>query len=326
MTTEAIPLIQTFDLSKRYGPLTAVEGLNLTVRQGSIYGFLGPNGAGKTTAMGMIMGLVRPTRGRVELFGEPAGRGSHSLYRRTGAVVQGPIFYPYLSGRENLRLLGEVSGGVEPRRIDQVLDRVGLLHRAEDRFSAFSLGMKQRLALAAALVHDPELLVLDEPTNGLDPAGMHEVRELIRALARDGKTIFLSSHLLHEVEQLCDHVGIIQGGRLVWEGPVAAMNRAVRGFQVQFRTAEEAQRAQVCLKGQGWIRSVAVAREGRGPVRLDPSCTLWVDVAPAEAARLSEALARAGLYPTALVPVQASLEAFFLEVTGRERMAPPSAG
>lgn len=318
-------MIQTFALSKSYGPLTAVDGLNLTVRKGWIYGFLGPNGAGKTTAMGMIMGLVRPTRGRVALFGEPIGPRTRHLYRRTGAVVQGPIFYPYLSARENLRLLGEISRGVDPRRIDQVLDRVGLLHRADHRFSAFSLGMKQRLALAGALLHDPELLVLDEPTNGLDPAGMHEVRELIRSLAREGKTIFLSSHLLHEVEQLCDHVGIIQGGRLVWEGPVEAMNRSVRGFHVQFSTAKEAARARARLAGKGWVCAVAAAR-GDGSVWLDPSRTLWVDVAPDAAARLSQTLARAGLYPTALVPVQASLEAFFLEVIGGEGVASPPAG
>lgn len=312
-----------------------MDGLNLTVRKGWIYGFLGPNGAGKTTAMGMVMGLVRPTRGRVLLFGEPAGPRSRHLYRRVGAVVQGPIFYPYLSGRENLRLLGEISLGVDARRIDQVLDRVGLLRRAGHRFSTYSLGMKQRLALAAALLHDPELLVLDEPTNGLDPAGTHEVRELIRSLAREGKTIFLSSHLLHEVEQLCDHVGIIQGGRLVWEGPAAAMNRVARGFHVQFGTVEEAERARGYLAGQKWIRSVVPAGRpaaagsaagGPGLVRLDPGRTLWVDVAPAEAARLSRALAWAGLYPSALVPVQASLEAFFLEVTGGDAVVPPPAG
>ncbi|BAS26892.1 ABC transporter ATP-binding protein [Limnochorda pilosa] len=303
-----------------------MEELNLTVRRGWIYGFLGPNGAGKTTAMGMIMGLVRPTRGRVELFGEPVGAGTHHVYRRIGAVVQGPVFYPYLSAHDNLRVLAEVTGRVGPPRIAAALDRVGLLDRARDRFSTFSLGMKQRLALAAALLHEPELLVLDEPTNGLDPAGMHEVRELIRSLAREGKTIFLSSHLLHEVEQLCDHVGIIQGGRLVLEGSVEDLAQAARGFRLELGTHEEARRALERLQGLPWVRQASLngmGLNGNGGVRLDPTRTLWVEAAADQGARLTESLAEAGLFVTALVPVQASLEDFFLEVTSHGDVAAP---
>jgi ABC-2 type transport system ATP-binding protein len=198
------------NLTKRYGDLLAVDDLSLTVRAGEVYGFLGPNGAGKTTTLRILLGLMRPTAGSARTQGD------------VGALIEGPAFYPYLSGRTNLRVLAR-HAGVADERIDVVLDLVDLSGRQDDRYSAYSMGMKQRLGVAAALLKDPRLLVLDEPTNGLDPAGMADMRMLIRRLGAAGCTVLLSSHLLGEVEQICDRVGIISHGRLVREGTVAEL-------------------------------------------------------------------------------------------------------
>src|SRR5690349_4223136 len=208
-------VIETEALTKRYGETSAVQELGLRVRRGEVYGFLGPNGAGKTTTLRMLLGLVRPTAGRAAVLGAPAGE----RLARIGAMVEAPAFYPYLSGRDNLRVLAG-HAGVARERIDVVLDEVRLLDRGGDRVSGYSLGMKQRLGVAAALLKDPELLILDEPTNGLDPAGMAEMRSLIRDLGQGNRTVLLSSHLLGEIEQICDRVGVIRGGKLVAEGTV----------------------------------------------------------------------------------------------------------
>src|SRR6266540_2029583 len=207
--------IVTQGLTKRYGELFAVRELDLTVRAGEVYGFLGPNGAGKTTTLRMLLGLVRPTAGRVLLHGRPPG----SL-DGVGALIEGPAFYPYLSGRDNLRVLAR-HAAVPGKRVDVVLDLVDLSARAGDRYATYSLGMKQRLGVAAALLKDPRLLILDEPTNGLDPAGMADMRAMIRRLGAAGCTVLVSSHLLGEVQQICDRVGVISHGRLVREGTVA---------------------------------------------------------------------------------------------------------
>jgi ABC-2 type transport system ATP-binding protein len=209
--------VHTEGLTKRYGNLTAVDALDLDVRAGEIYGFLGPNGAGKTTTLRMLLGLVRPTSGSIRVLGEPPGR-----HGGVGALIEGPAFYPYLSGRDNLRVLARYSG-THAGRIDVALDLVDLAGRAGDRYGTYSLGMKQRLGMAAALLKDPRLLILDEPTNGLDPAGMADVRTLIRRLGAAGCTVLLSSHLLGEVQQICDRVGVIAGGRLVAESTVAEL-------------------------------------------------------------------------------------------------------
>jgi ABC-2 type transport system ATP-binding protein len=210
-------IVVTNDLTKRYGERVAVDAVNLTVRQGEIYGFLGPNGAGKTTTLRMLLGLVRPTSGGATVLGYAPG--SPNGLRRIGALVEGPGFYPYLSGRENLRVLARyISQG--DVAVAAALERVDLTDRADDRYRTYSLGMKQRLGVAAALLGDPALLILDEPTNGLDPAGMADMRDLIRSLAGRGQTVMLSSHLLGEVEQICDRVGVISGGRLLVESSV----------------------------------------------------------------------------------------------------------
>jgi ABC-2 type transport system ATP-binding protein len=215
MTIEAdTPVIQTYDLKKRYRKTPAVDGISFEVESGQVFGFLGPNGAGKTTTIGLLLGIITPTEGSFRLFGGETAADLHSARQRIGATLEHPNFYPYLSGRDNLRIVAGVKGETR-NEIDRVLDVVGLGRRAKGKFKTYSLGMKQRLALAATMLGDPELIILDEPANGLDPEGMREIREIIRELGQRGKTIFLSSHLLSEVERTCTHVAIIQQGRIV---------------------------------------------------------------------------------------------------------------
>ncbi|MEE9285314.1 MAG: ABC transporter ATP-binding protein, partial [Dehalococcoidia bacterium] len=292
----------TVGLSKRYGRLLALEDMNLEVHRGRVYGFLGPNGAGKTTTIGLILGLLAPTSGHVELFGLDTRTHLSAALRRTGAILEGQAYYPLLSGRDNLRVWAALSDGVTSERMDEVLDQVGLLGRSGDKVRTYSQGMKQRLGLAAALLHDPELLVLDEPTNGLDPAGMREVRELIRELARMGKSVFLSSHLLGEVEQTCDDVGIVKEGRLLTQGPVTDLLGS--GQALEMRVTDPERAAQV-LEGLDWVSDVR--REGE---------CLVVGAPPERAAELSQALAEQQVYLSELRPREGSLEKFFLEVTG----------
>jgi ABC-2 type transport system ATP-binding protein len=295
-------ILRTVGLSKRYGRLLALDDLNLEVPRGQVYGFLGPNGAGKTTTISLILGLLAATRGHVEMFGLDARGHLSETLRRTGAVLEGPSFYPLLSGRDNLRIWGALSGGVEDKRISEVLDMVGLRERGRDKVRTYSQGMKQRLGLAAAILHDPELLVLDEPTNGLDPAGMREFRGLIKGLGEMGKTVFVSSHLLSEVEQMCDHVGIVKGGRLVAQESVTTLLR--RGEALEMRVTDPERAVQV-LTGLDWVDSVR--REDN---------RLVVEAPRERAAELSRALAERQIYLSELRPREGSLEEFFLEVTG----------
>jgi ABC-2 type transport system ATP-binding protein len=216
-------VVTTNRLSKRYGDRLAVDSVSLTVRRGEVYGFLGPNGAGKTTTLRMLLGMVRPTSGRASVLGAPPG--SPAALPRVGALIEGPGFYPYLSGRDNLRVLARYRG-LGNRAADAALDRVDLGPRGGDRFRSYSLGMKQRLGVAAALLGEPDLLVLDEPTNGLDPAGMADMRRLLVDVAAGGQTVLLSSHLLAEVQEICHRVGVIADGRLVAEGTVADLRGA----------------------------------------------------------------------------------------------------
>src|SRR4051794_28962573 len=222
--------IATSGLTKRFGHQVAVDQLDLTVPAGAVYGFLGPNGSGKTTTIRMLLGLVTPTSGQVELLGEPMPGRSGTVLPRVGALVEGPAFHPYLSGRDNLLRLDAADLTTDPRssrrRVDAALDRVGLLAAATKRYRAYSLGMRQRLAIAGALLTPRDLLVLDEPTNGLDPQGTREVRHLVASLAEDGATVLISSHLLSEVEQICTHLGIMSDGRLVAQGTVGSLRGA----------------------------------------------------------------------------------------------------
>jgi ABC-2 type transport system ATP-binding protein len=288
-------VIETEALTKRYGESVAVDDLALRVRRGEVYGFLGPNGAGKTTTLRMLLGLVRPTAGRVTVLGAPAAQ----RLRRIGAMVEAPAFYPYLSGRDNLRVLAGHAGAAR-ERIDVVLDEVGLLDRAGDRVASYSLGMKQRLGVAAALLKDPELLILDEPTNGLDPAGMAEMRAFIRSLGSDGRTVVLSSHLMGEVEQVADRVGVISDGALVAEGTVEQLRGRPR-LRVRAEPAAAAARLIGALPGVGAVTS----RDGLLDVAVDP----------ARAPEINRALVEAGIAVSALYAEQPSLEEVFLELT-----------
>jgi len=299
-TTDVV--LRTVGLSKRYGRLLALSDLNLEVRRGQVYGFLGPNGAGKTTTIALTLGLIAPSRGHVEMFGLDTRAHLAEALRRAGAVLESPSFYPLLSGRDNLRVWAALSGGVSEKRLDEVIDLVGLQARGRDKVRTYSLGMKQRLGLAAALMHDPELLVLDEPTNGLDPAGMREFRQLIRGLGQMGKTVFVSSHLLGEVEQMCDHVGIVKQGSLLTQGSVEMMLR--RSEALEMRVTDPDVAVQV-LAALDWVRGVK--REG--------DC-LTVEAPRERAAELSRALAEHQIYLFELRPRDSSLEEFFLEVTG----------
>ena len=272
--------IQTEGLTKRFGGRVAVDRLDLEVRPGQVFGFLGPNGAGKTTTIGMLLGLIRPTEGRALVLGHDVQREPELALADVGAMVEAPAFYPYLSGRDNLRVLAR-AGGLPMMRADAALDTVELSDRARDRFHAYSQGMRQRLGIAAALLHEPRLIILDEPTNGLDPAGQLEIRELIRTLAASGRTIFLSSHLLHEVEQLCDEVAILKAGRVVARGTVAEL-----------------------LRGRDWVGGV----ERHGD-------TLHVDAPAERAGEITMLLAGQGIPVAEIRGSEQHLEEFFLEVT-----------
>ena len=293
-------VIQTDRLTKRYGRILAVDRLSLEVPRGRVFGLLGPNGSGKTTTMGMLLGLVRPTSGSLSLLG--SGSRHAEALRRVGAIVESPSFYPYLSGRANLTYFQGVSGGGSRREVDDLLEQVGLADRADDRFGDYSLGVKQRLGLAYTLLGDPELLLLDEPTNGMDPAGMAEIRELIRSLGTDGRTVLLSSHLLHEVEQVCDSVAILSHGKLIAQGAVADLLRLQE--QVRLRTSDDAKAVEI-LAGLDWVEGVETTDDG-----------LIVTVAHERSSELTAALSRSEVYVTEIAPLQISLEQYFLDVTG----------
>ena len=296
-------VLRTVDLTKRFGAITAVDRLNLHVRVGEVLGFLGPNGSGESTTAGMILGLITPTAGRVELFGRD--RAAHGLDRRRliGAVIEQPAFYGYLSGRDNLRALALAAGGVPQRRVDALLAQVGLAERAHSPFKTYSLGMKQRLGIASTLLTDPALVILDEPTNGLDPAGQREVRDLIPLLAREGRAVLLASHLLREVEQICDRVAIIRRGRLVESGTVHDLIHRDSIIEI---TVEERQQAVTTLRALPFVEKVEVD-SGSGRVQV---------TAPAErGAEINRALAEKGVFASAIVPRTSSLEDLFLELT-----------
>ncbi len=291
-------VVETRNLTKRYGKrVVAVDSLNLRLRRGEVYGFLGPNGAGKTTTLRMLLGLIRPTSGSAVVLGERPG--SPSSLSRLGALVETPAFYPYLSGRDNLRVLA-LHAGIPTDRIGTALEQVDLSARARDAFKTYSLGMKQRLGVAAALMKDPELLILDEPTNGLDPAGMAEMRVLIKSLGRGNRTVLLSSHLMTEVEQICDRVGVIHGGKLVAEGRVDEL-RGQGSLRVRAYPLDEAQRVVSGVKG---VAGVQIVED-----------TLRIAVAPTEAARINRKLINAGIAVSELYSERASLETIFLELT-----------
>lgn len=234
--------IRTVGLTRVFRSHKAVDSVNLEVRTGEVFGFLGPNGAGKTTTINMILGLIRPTAGHVEILGQKADWACPALRRHVGSLLDGVRFYPYLSGRDNLRVFAAALDGIPSYRIDEVLDLVGLAGRARDKVKGYSHGMQRRLGLALALLHDPAVLVLDEPANGLDPAGIKEMRDLMKALAAQGKAVFLSSHLLHEVEMICDRVAILQRGAVLAQGRVDELLCAAPAVEIGVDRPDEAER------------------------------------------------------------------------------------
>ncbi|WP_413800733.1 ABC transporter ATP-binding protein [Streptomyces iranensis] len=308
--------VETRGLTKRYrGGQLAVDALDLSVPRGSVFGFLGPNGSGKTTTIRMLMGLIEPTSGRASLLGEPMPRAARSVLPRVGALIEGPALYPFLTGRDNLLRYDAADPTADPRtrapRVAAALDRVGLAAAAGKKARAYSLGMKQRLGLAAALLQPRELLVLDEPTNGLDPQGMREIRALVRELAEEGTTVFLSSHLLDEIEQVCTHAAVMAQGRLITQGTVAELAAGSRG-RLAVTTPDPVDAVRV-LKEHGVTDLVVLDERVSGEL---PVPGPGVDDAPLELADLNAALVRAGVRVRAFGAERASLEDAFVALTG----------
>jgi len=300
--TQESVVIRTIGLSKSFGKLDAVKNLNMELRRGEVFGFLGPNGAGKSTTVGMILGLIAPTAGSIELFGVKQDGHHWTALRRIGAIVEEPAFYPYLSGWDNLRVLAKSIGDIPKNKITEVLERVGLLDRAKDQYGHYSMGMKQRLGIASTLLRDPELIILDEPTNGLDPAGTKEIRDLIPKLAHESRAILLCSHLLHEVEMVCSHVAIIKQGVVIADAPIKELLSQGNRLQIKVNNVEKATEI---LSSLSWIKSVKIEGD-----------YLAVDVPGDRSAEVNLALAEKGILVAELVNRTASLESVFLQLTG----------
>jgi ABC-2 type transport system ATP-binding protein len=288
--------------------VAAIDNVDLAIPEGGVFGFLGPNGSGKTTTIRCVLGLVRPTRGRIGLLSRPVPGGLHHALRAVGAVVESPALFPTMTGRENLRLLGAIDR-IGNHRVEEVLGFVGLEERAGDAVRKYSLGMRQRLGLAAALLKDPELLILDEPANGLDPAGIRQVRSLMRQLGDEGRTVFVSSHILSEIEHTCDRVAILSRGRCVSQGTVRDVLASAGAGEAMLVKVGDLDAGVVALRRAG-IR----AERCDGHVR--------VAIAPAQAERVTRTLAQEHQWVTDLRPEERSLEDLFLELTGDAGSAP----
>jgi len=295
-------VIETRALTKKFGERAAVNGVDLTVGAGVAFGFLGPNGAGKTTMIRTLLGLTQPTSGEVALLGLPQPTKRAEALARVGAIVEEPRFHPHLTGRQNLKIVAAARDRAAEARIGESLERVGLAQRADDRVKTYSLGMRQRLGIARCLLADPALLILDEPMNGLDPAGILEMRRLIRAFVDEGRTVFLSSHLLDEVEKTCDQVAIVDEGRVIVQGAVGEI--AARGEPTVLVEVDDVAAARRVLDGRD------IEEEGSGGLRVK----LGDGVTAAELNRL---LVEAGLAVSRLEPARATLEETFLEITSR---------
>jgi ABC-2 type transport system ATP-binding protein len=301
-----VAVIEVRGLKKDYrrlrgGATRAVDGLDLAIESGGVFGFLGPNGSGKTTTFRCILGLARPTEGSCRILGADSQGSLHEVIDRVGAIVETPALFPTFSGRRNLELLASLRG-IPDARVTAVIETVGLTGREKHHVRTYSLGMRQRLAIAAALLKDPEVLILDEPANGLDPAGIREVRELVRRLASEGRTVVVASHILSEVQLMCDRVAILSRGRLVAQGDVADLLESAQGSGIVVRLDELEQGAE------------ALARAGMETVVVAGG--LRVAIPPREGSKVTRALAEAGLYPYEVRPDEADLETVFLELTG----------
>jgi ABC-2 type transport system ATP-binding protein len=303
-------VLRTKGLVKRFGSITAVDGLDLEVHRGEVVGLLGPNGAGKSTTIGMVLGLITPTAGAAEVLGRDVRVRREDALAGVGAMLEVTSFYPYLSGRDNLAAIALLRGGGALARVDPLLARLGLAQRGGSKFRTYSLGMRQRLGIASTLLSDPALVILDEPANGLDPAGQREIRELIRELAGENRGVLLASHLLYEVEHVCDRVLVIKKGKLIASGTLAEVTR--RGAYFEIVVDEKRRAAEI-------LRSLGIKDIRETPTGLD------VVTDPERGAELNRALASAGVYASALIPRATSLEDVFLELTEPEGSSAPSA-
>jgi len=315
-------IISTSKLTKAFGKSVVVNNLDLQVMRGDVFGFLGPNGSGKTTTIRMLLGLMRPTTGRATLFGMDNASHLPAILQRLGAIVETPIFYTYLSGVDNLRVIASTSGmapgRVNNHRLAEVLEIVDLQSSAKLAYRKYSLGMKQRLGIAAALLTDPELVLLDEPTNGLDPAGVVEMRQIIQRLSALGKTIFISSHILYEIQHVCNRVAIVQKGNLVMQGNVGDLLRKSEQIEIRLMREDETLAAQKVLQQMqsheaNWIQHVSVERNRQKQLLL------VIDAPVARSAEINAVLARQNFLVAELHPREGSLEEVFLQLT-----APPT--
>lgn len=299
-------VLETRGLTKRFGKITAVDDLDLTVHQGEVLGFLGPNGSGKSTTVSMALGLVGPTEGSVHIMGEPLADHASLVSDHVGAIIENPAFYPFLTGRENLRAQAMMVGGVDDARIDELLKLVNMHDRADGKYKTFSLGMKQRIGIASTLLTNPALVILDEPTNGLDPAGQREIRSIIPRMAEQGHSVLLASHLLHEVEQVSDQVVIIRKGKKITQGSVDDLLRRGGFIDVRLTDADSESAARV-------VRSVP----GVEQVTVEPN-RMVVIAEEDRSTAINRALAESGIYASQIMVKRSSLEDLFLELTAED--------
>ncbi|NWJ95692.1 MAG: ABC transporter ATP-binding protein [Chloroflexi bacterium] len=298
------PVVRTLELSKRFKKVYAVKDAGLEAYAGDVFGLLGPNGAGKTTIIRMMLGLLAPSAGSVEVFGFSPTKQRAEVLKRVSAIVEAPALYPSLTGRDNLKTMAMVAGVNNPAKLDEVIEKMGLAARAKDRFGTYSLGMKQRLCIAAALLTDPQLIILDEPTNGLDPAGMAEIRQLIKELASQGRTVFLSSHLLNEVQQVCNRVAVIQKGKIIAQGLVEELLAGKTSLRIKV-LPDDWEKAKRILQSQGWADRFHSEED-----------FLVVDAPASEGVAINRALATQGVFAGEIYARSQTLEEYYLELTG----------
>ena len=296
-------VLEIMHLTKQFKAFTAVDDLSLQLRAGEVLGFLGPNGAGKSTTVGMILGLIRPTRGTVVIAGEELTRNSAVVSENIGAIIENPAFYPHMTGRDNLRALSLTAGKIDEERIETLLKLVNMADRADKKYKTFSLGMKQRLGIAATLLSDPAIVILDEPTNGLDPAGQREIREIIPRLGEEGHAVLLASHMLHEVEQVSDRIAIVRKGKLIREGNVEELLQDTGYIEIVVQPAE-IEIATQALEQMPWVEKVTVEDGMLRVVAMDDT-----------GSAINRALVERGIFLSTLTPKRESLEDLFLDLT-----------
>jgi ABC-2 type transport system ATP-binding protein len=297
------PVIRADNLSKRYKKTTAVNGVSLEVQPGDVFGLLGPNGAGKTTLIRMLLGLIEPSGGEAKVLGYDPMKERAEVLARTSAIIESPALYPTMTGRDNLVAMGKIIGLEDPARIDWALETMGLQNRGHDLYRTYSLGMKQRLCIAAALLNDPQLIILDEPTNGLDPAGMNEIRGLIRELAGQGRTVVLCSHLLNEVQQVCNRVAIMKKGEIIMSGLVSDLLAEHTGLQIKVAASQREAAVELLRRG-GWNDGLSL--DGNYIVLERPD---------SDGAIINEVLANHRIFASEITPRLQSLEDYFLKLT-----------